>query len=93
MNVLSFHDDIWFTKEHVRAATFPRHTALSSCKNSFKDEDYLFIFIYLLLLLTASGYVPGGSDTTVHNTPLYNTQNNTYTLKTIRNTKITNTIT
>ena len=43
-------------------------------KRSFKDEDYLFLFIYLLLLLNASGYVPGGSDTTVHNTLLYNTQ-------------------
>jgi hypothetical protein len=56
----------------------------------------------LILLLTASGYVPGGSGATIHNTK-YNkiqyytiykkTQNNTYTLKTIHNTKITNTIT
>jgi hypothetical protein len=49
--------------------------------------------ILLLLLLTASGYVPGGSGTTIHNTKynkiLYNTQNNTYTLKTIHNAKIT----
>jgi hypothetical protein len=52
-------------------------------------------FLLLLsLLLTASGYVPGGSGTTTHNTIQYTknirTQNNTYTLKTIHNTKITN---
>jgi hypothetical protein len=50
----------------------------------------------LLLILTVSGYVPSGSDTTIHNTIQYNTQktqNNTYTLKRIHNTKITNTIT
>jgi hypothetical protein len=49
--------------------------------------------LLLLLLLTVSGHVPGGSGTTIHNTILYNTQNNTYTLKTIHNTNITNTIT
>jgi hypothetical protein len=56
----------------------------------------LLLLLLLLLLLTASGYVPGGSGTTIHNTILYNTQkaqNNTYTLETIHNTKITNTIT
>jgi hypothetical protein len=50
------------------------------------------VLLLLLLLLTASGYVPGGSGTTIHNTIQYNTQktqNNTYTHKTI----ITNTIT
>jgi hypothetical protein len=55
--------------------------------------------IYIYILLTASGYVPGGSGTTIHNTIQYNTQqtqkteNNTYTLKTIHNAIITNTIT
>jgi hypothetical protein len=51
-------------------------------------------FFLLLLILTANGYVPGGSDTTIHNTIQYiqKTQNNTYTLKTIHNTKITNTM-
>jgi hypothetical protein len=50
----------------------------------------------VLLLLTASGYVPGGSSTTIHNTIQYNTQktqNKTYTLKTIHTTIITNTMT
>jgi hypothetical protein len=52
------------------------------------------LLLLLLLLLTASGYVPGGSDTTLHNTIQYTkTQNNTYTLKTIHTTIITNTIT
>jgi hypothetical protein len=51
-----------------------------------------------LLLLTASGYIPGGSGTTIHNTIQYtkNTKkhkNITYTLKTIHNTIITNTVT
>jgi hypothetical protein len=45
----------------------------------------VLLLLLLLLLLTASGYVPGGSGTTVHNTIQYNTQNNTYTLKTIHN--------
>jgi hypothetical protein len=54
-------------------------------------------------LLTASGYVPGGSGTTIYNAIQYTTnkkqkktqetQNNTYTLKTIHNAIITNTIT
>ena len=45
----------------------------------------------LLLILTASGYVPGGSGTKIHNTIQYyniqytKKQNNTYTLKTIHN--------
>jgi hypothetical protein len=51
---------------------------------------------FVSLLLTASGYVPGGSGTTIHSAIQYNkikytkTQNNTYTLKRIHNTKITN---
>jgi hypothetical protein len=54
------------------------------------------LLLLLLLLLAASGYVPGGSGTTIHNTVQYNTQktqNNTYTLKTIHNAIIKNTIT
>jgi hypothetical protein len=52
----------------------------------------LLLLLLLLLLLTASGYVPGGSGTTIqYNTQ--KTQNNTYTLKIIHNTKITNKIT
>jgi hypothetical protein len=50
---------------------------------------------FLLLILTASGYVPGGSGATIHITQynIQKTQNKTFTLKTIHNTKITNTIT
>jgi hypothetical protein len=58
-------------------------------KTSWATQELLL----LLLLLTASGYALGGSGTTIHNTILYNTQNNTYTLRTIHNTNITNTVT
>ena len=48
----------------------------------------LITWCLLLLLLTASGCVPGGSGTTIHNTIIYNTQNNIYTLKTIHTQKL-----
>jgi anionic cell wall polymer biosynthesis LytR-Cps2A-Psr (LCP) family protein len=52
----------------------------------------LLLLLLLLLILTVSGYVHGGSGTTIHNAIQYNAKKKTYTLKTIHNTKITNTI-
>jgi hypothetical protein len=49
----------------------------------------IIYLLLLLLLLTASGYIPGGSGTKIHK----KTKKNTYTLKIIHNTKITNKIT
>jgi hypothetical protein len=49
----------------------------------------LLLLLLLISLFTASGYVPRGSGTTIPK----KAQSNTYTLKKIHNTKITNTIT
>jgi hypothetical protein len=62
---------------------------ISSNTGDNLQETLLFS---LILLLTASEYVPSGSGTTIHNTQ-YNTQKKTFTLKTIHSTKITNRIT
>jgi hypothetical protein len=72
---------------------------LVDLKTNYDTQIKVLLLLLLLLLLIANGYVPGGSGTTIYNTQ-YNTilyaqktQNNTYTLKIIHNTKITNTIT
>jgi type IV secretory pathway TrbL component len=51
----------------------------------------IIIIIIIIIIITGSGYVLGGSGTTIHNTMQYNTQK-TYTLKTIHNAIITNTM-